>query len=433
MSRSVAYTGENAPVLDGLKEILSPLVAFYLDLHKNPELSGQESRTAARFADWLEGERYEVTRGVGGHGVVGVLRNGEGPCVMLRAELDALPVQERTGLPYASEGPVMHACGHDLHAAALAGAATLLARATGRWRGTVMVVAQPAEETLEGARAMLRDGLYERFGRPGTVLAQHSAPLPAGMVAHAAEHTPMLAGSVSMDVVIHGRGGHAGAPHLAVDPVLTAAAVVMRLQGVVTRETAPAEQAVLNVGHVHAGSSSNVIPEKAALGVTVRALTESALDRLAEAVERVVRAECAASGCPRDPQTDVVSRSPVTVTDPAATGTVRSVHRELYGPERVSGWLPAMATEDFPLYGDPGRGLHGAAGIATVYWMLGVVGPAQYARTPGATAAEKLAALPANHSPRFAPDVRACLPTGVTAMTSAALARLGEPSEDPRP
>ncbi|WP_181769049.1 M20/M25/M40 family metallo-hydrolase, partial [Streptomyces albidus (ex Kaewkla and Franco 2022)] len=304
---------------------------------------------------------------------------------------------------------------------------TSLARAADRWRGTLVVVGQPAEETLEGARAMLQDGLYVRFGRPDAVLAQHAAPLPAGMVAHAAEHTPMLAGSVSMDVVIHGRGGHAGAPHLAVDPVTTAAAVVMRLQGVVPRETAPGEQAVLNVGSLHAGSSSNVIADRATLGVTVRALSEDALDRLTRAVERIVTAECAASGCPQDPSVEVVSRSPVTLTDHAATAVVQRAHRELYGQERVSGWPPAMATEDFPLYSDAGRALHDTTGIPAVYWMLGVVGPGQYSRAPGTTAAEKLAALPANHSPHFAPDVRSSLPVGVTAMTTAALAHLGEP------
>ncbi|MGH3311972.1 MAG: amidohydrolase [Streptomyces sp.] len=427
VSRPVAYTGENAPVLDGLREILSPLLAFYLDLHQHPELSGRESRTAARFADWLAGERYEVTRGVGGHGVVGLLRNGSGPRIMLRTELDALPVRERTGLAYASDGPVMHACGHDLHAAAVAGAATLLARATDHWRGTVMIVGQPAEETLEGAEAMLRDGLYERFGRPGTVLAQHAAPLPAGMVAHAREHGPLLAGSVGMDVVIHGRGGHAGAPHLAVDPVLTAAAVVLRLQGVVSRETAPAEQAVLTVGCLNAGSHSNVVADRATLGLTVRALSETSLDRLTAAVERIVGAECTASGCPREPEITVVSRSPVTVPDHEATGAVRRAHSALYGPQRVSTWPPAMATEDFPRYADEEFAGQEPTGIGLVYWMLGVVGAGQWSRAPGAGAAEKLAALPANHSPEFAPDARAALPMGVTAMTAAALARLGEP------
>ncbi|OEU88943.1 amidohydrolase [Streptomyces abyssalis] len=409
-----------------LKELLRPLVAFYLDLHRNPELSGSESRTAARFAGWLEGEGYDVARGVGGHGVVGVLRNGDGPRVMLRAELDALPVRERTGLAYASEGPAMHACGHDMHLAALAGAASLLARAAGGWRGTVVVVGQPAEETLEGARAMLRDGLYERFGVPAAALAQHTAPLPAGMVAHAGESVPVLAGSAGMEVVVHGRGGHAGAPHLAVDPLVTAAAVVMRLQGLAARETAPAEQAVVNAGSLHAGSGSNVIAERAELGITVRAQTQASLERLTAAVERTVSAECAAAGCPREPEIRIVSRSPVTVSDPETGAAVREAHRRLYGPERVCGWLPSAATEDFALYGDAGAGLHGATGIAAVYWMVGATGAREWSRASGNGSGQPPPGPPpGNHSPRFAPDVRTGLPTAVTAMTTAALTCLG--------
>ncbi|MFD7638843.1 amidohydrolase, partial [Streptomyces sp. NPDC059873] len=248
----VAYPGENTPVLDGIRGILRPAAAFCLDLHRHPELSGEERRTAARLGEWLTEAGYEVTGEIGGHGVVGVLRNGDGPRVLIRAELDALPVTERTGLPYASEGPAMHACGHDLHLAAAAGAASLLSRARDRWRGTVVIIGQPAEETLVGARAMLADGLYERFGRPDVVLAQHTAPLPSGMVAHG--YGPMLAGSAGFEVVVHGRAGHAGTPQLAVDPVVTAAAAVLRLQSVVARESAPTEPAVLNVGSFHAGS-----------------------------------------------------------------------------------------------------------------------------------------------------------------------------------
>ncbi|MFF1420889.1 amidohydrolase [Streptomyces sp. NPDC058280] len=425
----VAYTAENTAVLDGVREVLRPAVAFYLDLHRHPELSGEERRTAARLGEWLRDAGYEVTGDVGGHGVVGVLRNGDGPRVMIRAELDALPLRERTGLPYASEGPAMHACGHDLHTAAAAGAASLLARARDSWRGTVVIVGQPAEETLAGARAMLEDGLYERFGRPDIVLAQHTAPLPGGMVAHA--YGPMLAGSVSFEAVIHGRAGHAGTPQLAVDPVLTGAAAVLRLQGAVSRESAPTESVVLNVGSFHAGTGNNLVPDRATLGITVRALSERALDRMAGAVERIVRAECAASGCPRDPEITVVSRSPVTHPDPAATAAVREAHLRLYGPERVAAWPPAMATEDFPLYGDAGTSLHGMPGIPLSYWMLGAVGPKAWSETPG-TAEEKLAALPPNHSPEFAPDVRTTLPTGITALTSAALSWLktGAPAAD---
>ncbi|MGW1072820.1 amidohydrolase [Streptomyces sp. NPDC002537] len=400
------------------KDLLEAVTTLYLDLHAHPELSGAEARTAGRFAAWLRAEGYRVTEGVGGHGVVGVLENGEGPSVMLRAELDALPVAERTGLPYASRVtdpvPVMHACGHDLHLAAAAGAASVLARDRGRWRGTVTVVGQPAEETLTGARAMLDDGLYERFGRPDAVLAQHAAPLPAGMVAHGAG--PVTAGGVSVDVVVHGRGGHAAMPHLAVDPVVTAAATVLRLQSVVAAETAPAEHVVLTVGRLQAGSRGNVIPDRAELGLTVRGFSEPALDRVLAAVERVVRAECAASGCPEPPEVTVVSRSPVNVPDPGLASAVREAHEEAFGAERVAGLPPSMATEDFPLFA--------VDGVRTAYWMLGVVGRRQWLAAPGASAAEKLAALPPNHSPFFAPSPGAALPTGVTAMVTAALRAL---------
>ncbi|MEV7992957.1 amidohydrolase [Streptomyces sp. NPDC086077] len=398
-----------------------------MDLHQHPEPSGEESRTAARLADALTAQGYAVTRGVGGHGVVGVLTNGEGPRVYLRAELDALPIRERTGLPYAAQGPFMHACGHDLHVAAVLGAATLLAGALPHWRGTVVVVGQPAEETLTGARAMLEDGLYTRFGRPDAVLAQHTAPLLGGMVAHGFGQ-PVLAGSVQLDVTLHGRGGHAGAPHLTVDPVLAAAAVVLRLQGVVSRESAPAEQITVTVGRMHAGTHSGVVPDSATLGITVRALSQASLDRAVAAVERVVRAESAASGCPRDPDITVASRSPATLPDGEVTAVTREAHREVLGAERVVPWAPSMATEDFGLYGDAGQGIHGCAGVPLGYWMVGVVGPRQWAAAIGANVTERLASLPANHSPEFAPHLPIALPSATKAMTAAALTLLGHPS-----
>ncbi|WP_375603597.1 amidohydrolase [Streptomyces sp. JHA26] len=416
-----------APVLGRLGSLVRPLTVFAMDLHRHPEPSGEEARTAARLADALTAEGYAVTRGVGGHGVVGVLTNGAGPRVWLRAELDALPVRERTGLPYAADGPFMHACGHDLHTAALLGTATLLARTRPHWHGTVVVVGQPAEETLTGARAMLEDGLYERFGRPDVVLAQHTAPLLGGMVAHGYGQ-PVLAGSVQLDVTLHGRGGHAGAPHLTVDPVLAAAAVVLRLQGVVSRESAPAEQTTVTVGRIHAGTHSGVVPDTAALGLTVRALSPASLDRVVGAVERVVRAESAASGCPRDPEITVVSRSPVLRPDEEASSVTRAVHREVLGPERVMPWAPSMATEDFGLYGEAGHDLHGCGDVPLDYWMAGVVGPRQWAATSGADTAERLASLPPNHSAAFAPHLPLALPSLTTALTTAALVRLGTPT-----
>ncbi|CAM5541068.1 hypothetical protein GCM10010329_27960 [Streptomyces spiroverticillatus] len=393
--------------------------------------SGQaNSYGTSRTLAFLEGlERYAgthhgatVARGVGGgQGVVGVLRNGAGPTVMLRAELDALPVQETTGLPYASTVPgVMHACGHDLHLAAAAGALALLARTRDTWRGTVVVVGQPAEETLEGARAMLADGLYERFGTPALVLAQHTAPLPAGTVAPPGPG-PLMSAGATVDVVIHGRGGHGGTPHLTVDPVLTAAGAVVRLQSVVSRETAPAEQVVLTVGALRAGERANVIPDRAELSLSVRAFSDAALARAVAAVERIVRGECAASGCPAEPEFLVTARSPVLTPDAPSTAALRRVHEELFGGSRVTLAPPLTATEDFPWFG--------AGQVPLAYWLLGVTGARQWrsARAAGTT-------VPANHAPDFAPDVRTALPTGITAMAAAALHRLAAPAapSDPK-
>ncbi|MFJ7199567.1 MULTISPECIES: amidohydrolase [unclassified Streptomyces] len=405
------------PALARAGEAVRPALTLYLDVHHNPELSGEERRTAALFADRLAAIGCEVTRGVGGHGVVGELRNGEGPRVYVRAELDALPLEELTGLPYASGNGAMHACGHDLHLAAATGTAELLARTTAHWRGTLVVLGQPAEETLTGARAMLDDGLYERFGRPDVVLAQHTAPLPAGMVAHGDGHGPVAAASAALDVVLHGRGGHAATPHLTVDPVVTAAAVISRLQTVVSRESAPGEHVTLTVGTVRAGTAVNVVPDTAELGIGLRASTDESLDRALAAVERIVRAECSASACRREPDLTTVSRSPALWGDPIATREIRGVHTALYGPQRVGTWPPSMAAEDFPLYGDAGLAVHGEARIPLVYWMFGAVGPKQWSVSPGH--------VPPNHSPHFAPAVRTALPSAISALTAAALDRLG--------
>ncbi|MFF2728914.1 amidohydrolase [Streptomyces sp. NPDC058008] len=405
------------PALTHSAPAVRPALTLYLDVHRTPELSGEESRTAALFADRLTAVGFEAVRGLGGHGVAGILRNGDGPRVYLRAELDALPLTERTGLPYASGNGAMHACGHDLHLAAAAGAADLLARTTAHWRGTLVVVGQPAEETLTGARAMLADGLYERCGRPDAVLAQHAAPLPAGMIAHGGPYAPMAAASAALNVVLHGRGGHAATPHLTVDPVVAAAAVITRLQTITSRETAPSEQLTLTVGTVRAGTAVNVVPDTAELGIGLRASTEETLDRALAAVDRVVRAECAASACPRDPELTTLSRSPELRVDPQVTEAIRATHTSLFGPERVATWPASMAAEDFPLYGDAGLDVHGEPGIPLAYWMLGTTGPKQWAATPPA-------GIPPNHSPHFAPDIRTSLPAAITALSAAALDRL---------
>ncbi|MFF8807795.1 amidohydrolase [Streptomyces omiyaensis] len=404
-------------------DVVRSALTLYLDVHSSPEPSGEEARTARVFGDRLAAAGLEVTRGVGGHGVVGVLRNGPGPRVYLRAELDALPLEEETGLPYASGNGAMHACGHDLHLAAAAGAAELLVRSAADWRGTLVVVGQPAEETLSGARALLEDGLYERFGVPGVVLAQHAAPLPAGMVAHGTPRAPVTAASAALEATVHGRGGHAATPQLTVDPVVTAAAIVLRLQAVVSRETAPGEHVTLTVGTLRAGTAVNVVPATASLGIGVRALADASLDRALAAVERIVRAESAASACPREPDVVVVSRAPALWGAPGETAAVRAAHTALFGPERVADWPPSAASEDFALYGGAGDDLHGAGEVPLVYWMTGVAGPRQWAAAGGRVAP--------NHSPRFAPDIRSALPPAISALAAAALDRLAaEPGAD---
>jgi amidohydrolase len=413
--------------LAGQRSVVTEAMDLYRDLHANPELSGAEHRTAVRLAGWLERDGLRVTTGIGGHGVAALLDNGSGPLVMLRAELDALPIAEETELPYRSTAtgvdadgnavPVMHACGHDLHAAAVAGAARLLAQARGQWRGRLLIVGQPAEETLVGARAMVDDGLFRRFGTPDVALAQHTAPLLAGMVAHSAG--PITACASTLEVVIHGRGGHAASAQLGIDPIIAAAATVLRLQTIVSREVPAAEQVALHVGSVRAGSRGNIMPEQATLELTLRALSESTLERLHRAVERIVRAESAASGCVRAPEIRELSRSPVNVNDAAATAVTRAAHQVLLGPTRVAAWPPSLATEDFAHYAE--------SGAATVYWMLGSVGPEQWNAAGEHPAGERLRAVPAHHSPRFAPDAARTLPIGIAAMVAGALAHLPPP------
>ncbi|MFD9705297.1 amidohydrolase [Lentzea sp. NPDC059081] len=396
---------------------MTDLHELYRDLHQHPELSLQELRTAGVLAGAVRPLGFEVTTGVGGTGVVGVLRNGDGPVVMLRADIDALPVQETTGLPYAStvratnahgeDVPVAHACGHDMHATCLVGAAERLAQTRAEWTGTLLVVFQPAEELGVGARNMVEDGLFERFGKPEVVLAQHVAPLPAGMIAHGSG--PVMAASDSVRVTLFGRGGHGSSPETAVDPVLMAAHVVVRLQGIVAREIAPSERAVLTVGRLHAGLKENVIPETAELGINIRAFSDHIRGILRAAIERVVRAEAQASGAPREPEFDWYDGMPVLVSDPDATSRTVAAFAEHFGAHNLIPGAVVNASEDV---GDFGA----AAGVPTVFWFLG--GTDFSAREPGK-------AVPMNHSPEFAPDLEPTITTGVDALVVAARAWLG--------
>lgn len=389
------------------------LTDFYQDLHRHPELSLREYRTAEKIADAVEG--FELTTGVGGTGVVGVLRNGDGPTVMLRADIDALPMAEKTGLPYASTIPgAMHACGHDMHAAALLGAATLLNRARETWSGTLLVVFQPAEETAEGARAMLADGLFERFGKPEIVLGQHVGPLPAGMIGYASG--PTMAAVDGLNVTLHGRGGHGSRPQTTVDPILMAANVVTRLQGIVAREVTPSETAVLTVGKLHAGTKDNIIPDTAELGINMRSYSEETRALMRAAVERVVRAEAMASGAEREPDFDWYMSAPVVVNDPEATATTVAAFTGHFGAERMFPMPVVTGSEDVGIFGE-------AAKAPTVFWFWGGL---ERDMVLAAIANNDINSLPSNHASDFAPLIEPTLQTGVEALVVAALTWLGK-------
>jgi len=395
------------------------LAAVYRDLHAHPELAFHETRTAAIASAWLARCGFEVTR-VGRTGVVGLLRNGAGPTALLRADMDGLPVAELTGLPYASAAtqpdesgtdvPVMHACGHDVHVTCLLGAAAALAADPRSWSGTLLAVFQPAEEIGAGAQDMVDDGLFERFGRPDVVLGQHVAPLPAGVIG--LRVGPAFAGADSLRVTLHGRGAHASRPDTSVDPVVMAAATVMRLQGVVSREVAGSDIAVVTVGALRAGTAVNVIPDDAELLISVRTYTAEVRTRVLEAITRIVRAEAAASGAPRDPDIEVLGSFPAVVNDPVAAARIgralAAAGRVVIDPGPVTG------SEDVGI-------LAAAAGAPCVYWLLGGADPAMFA---GASTVDEIAArvaqLPSNHSPLFAPVIEPTLTAGVGALVAAA-------------
>jgi amidohydrolase len=409
-------------VLAGLDSVRDWQEELYRDLHAHPELSHQERRTASRVAARLQETGCEVHDGVGGTGVVGVLRNGDGPTVLLRADMDALPVREATGLPYAStvtaidadgaEVPVMHACGHDVHVACLLGAVSVLAAATDAWHGTVVAVFQPAEEVADGAQGMLADGLAELVGKPEVALCQHVLPLPAGVVG--TRVGPTLSAADSMRITVHGRGAHGSMPQASVDPVVLAAMIVVRLQTVISREVQPGEPAVLTVGSVQAGTKSNVIPDHAVIALNVRSYDEQTRAAILEAIRRIVTAECEASRSPQPPDFELFDRFPVTENDAEVTEKVAAAFRSQFGDQARE--LPLQtASEDFSDIPD-------ALGIPYTYWGIGGIDPDSYER---ARAAGRIAEdIPVNHSATFAPVIQPTLDTGTSALVVAALAWL---------
>ncbi|MFE5669133.1 amidohydrolase [Streptomyces niveus] len=400
---------------------------LYRELHAHPELSGAEHRTAARVSTALRGEGAVCTEGVGGTGVVGVLANGPGRTVLVRADMDALPVSENSGLPYASTvDGVMHACGHDAHTAMLVGTAQALARGRRHWSGTVVLVAQPAEETGEGALAMRGDGLHERFPVPDVLLAQHISAGPVGLVAHVAG--PVLAASSSIDVVVHGRGGHGSRPDTTTDPIVIGAAIVGRLQTIVAREIAPRETAVVTVGRFHAGTAGNIIPATAELGLTVRAASRDLQERILAAVHRIVRAECEAGGATTEPDIRVVKSMPATVNDARVARSVADIHTRMFGSTRIVDPGPAMGSEDFSELALTPDG----RAIPYHYWFLPSTPLAVWDVAPGQSPMAKFGNVPSAHSPDFAPDP-AVLDHGVAAMTGAVLAELAADPARTRP
>jgi hippurate hydrolase len=385
------------------------LADLYRDLHAHPELGFAEERTAAELARRAAALGYQVAAGVGRTGVVARLVNGEGPTVLLRADMDALPVTEQTGLPYAANGEVMHACGHDMHVTCLLGAMDVLITQRAEWSGTVLAVFQPAEEIGDGARAMIDDGLFERFGRPDVVLAQHVAPMPAGMVG--AHPGPALAATDSWRVTLYGRGGHSSRPESTVDPVVMAAATVLRLQTVVSREISAKDTAVVTVGALQAGTKHNIIPDRAELQLNMRTFTPEVRTRVLDAVKRIVHAEAAAAGAPREPDIAVIDSFPVLVNDPDAIERTLAAFRDTFGEHMVVDPGAVTGSEDAGLFAT-------AAGVPLCYWFFGSSEPEKFIQAYLAGTADK--DIPSNHSPLFAPLIDPTLATGITAMVTAA-------------
>ncbi|KAL4964619.1 putative zinc metallopeptidase [Aspergillus stella-maris] len=403
---------------------IKPYESIYRDLHRSPELSGQEKETSTLAASHLRKHNYEVHENIGGYGVAGVLRNGEGPTVLIRADMDALPVLEKTGLPYASckvvkgkdgvKVPVMHGCGHDTHVAAMLGAIELLSSARNEWKGTLVVVFQPSEEELSGAKAMLDDGLYDRnlIPKPDVVLAQHVIRMKAGTVG--IKPGRLLTATDAFEITIHGRGGHGSSPQSCIDPIVIGASVITRLQSIVSREVTPGELAILSCGCIQAGHVANVIPDTCVIKLSVRSYDPKTREKLKSAIKRIVEAECAASGTERKPDLKHTIEAPATVNDEDITEKITSSFSAYFGDKLVD-TEPTTASEDFSL-------LARAVGAPYVMWLFGGVDPEIWER---AVQSDKVDELPGNHSPFFAPVVRLTLGTAVDAMALGALTFLG--------
>ena len=414
-----------AEVMNGLHETSTWQESVYKDIHAHPELSFQETKTAALAASKLKAFGYEVVEGVGRTGVVGVLRNGEGQTVLARADMDALPVRENTGLPYASTRTaiddagntvgVAHACGHDAHVTCLLGAAELMAQAPQSWAGTFIALFQPAEEVAGGAKAMMDSGLRDRIPKPDVAFAQHVLAYPAGKIG--TQSGPVLSAGDSIRITLFGKGAHGSMPHNSVDPVVLAALVVLRLQTIVSRETKPGEFAVLTVGSSVAGSKSNIIPDRAVLLVNLRTYDMRVRQRMIDSIERMVKAECEASGSPRPPEFQYFDQYPLTDNDPQVTEKIASAFHSYFGPEIVFDLGRQTASEDFSAIPE-------AFGTPYTYWGVGCTDPEKYQRALDAGRVEQ--DIPVNHSEFFAPVIEPTLSNGTQALVVAALTYLAK-------
>lgn len=406
---------------------LPGLVESYQYFHANPELSLQEVQTAARVAETLAASGYAVQAGIGGNGVVGVLENGAGPTLLIRGDMDGLPVTEATGLPYASQVKtrrpdgtsvgVMHACGHDVHVTNLLGTARLLADLRDAWSGSLVILAQPAEELGKGARMMIEDDLFEKIPMPDYAIALHvDGGLPAGSLGWISGWA--AANVDSVDIKIHGRGGHGARPHSTIDPIVTAAHLVTALQTIVSRRVNPVDSAVVTVGSIHGGAKHNVIPDEVDLQLTVRSYSDEVRTQLLDSIRQLAVDTCRAFGCPKPPEVTIKDEyTPAMYNDPALAARAVEVFDSFLGPDRVNELVPAMGGEDFGRY-------HRSQGFPAFMFRLGVVEASrwQQSQEPGSEP------LPSLHSSRFAPDPAPSLETGVRTTARLALSLLGAPA-----
>jgi amidohydrolase len=404
-----AISFAQAPTQKEVDSVYPEAHALYLDIHQNPELSGHETQTAAKIAAKLRDAGYEVTEHVGHTGVVAILRNGSGPVILLRTELDALPVEEKTGLPYASkvhalddaghDVPVMHACGHDLHMASIVGTARIMAGSKDKWHGTLILIGQPAEETIAGAEGMVKDGLFTRFPRPDVVVALHVGnEVAAGM----ASITPgtFSTNADSIHIVIYGKGGHGSAPHTAIDPIVIAARTILSLQTIVSREIRPGEMGVVTVGYIRAGTKNNIIPDQAEMGLTVRTYKKEVRQQILAAITRITKGEAVAGGATQEPLIERTEGADSVYNDPALAERLRAPLEAALGKNNVVIEPPTTASEDFSVYVEQG--------IPGFFFGLGGADPEKLAQAKAAGTR-----LPSNHSSLFAPDLEPSLRAGI--------------------